>query len=144
MTECLGTDAMIAIGDALSWDVSEGLRHLQTCEECRAQLEALRLTRAAFVDSEPVDAAVLRRISAALSAAADTERKRSRVRRRWGQSAEAFLAGVTALIILVTNRVPIDGIGGAALGFALGATLMVCGGMLVRKMSAFGQGGAHA
>ena len=83
MNHCLSTDAILTIGDALGWDVQDGLRHLQTCEECRAQLEVLRLARDGFVETEPIDAAVLGRIATAVSAAARSEQQRARAGERW-------------------------------------------------------------
>lgn len=132
MTACLNADTMVAIGDALQWEVPEGLRHLEACEECRAQLEVLRLTRAGLFDSEPVDGAVLARISGALSAAADSERRQVRLRERLVQAGEGVLAGITALVVLFSNRVPIHSIGAVAIGFGLGATLMIGGRVLGR------------
>lgn len=142
MSECLGTDAMLAIGDALAWDVSEGLRHLETCGECRAQLEALRLTRVAFVETEPIDPAVVRRISAAVSAAARTEKRRARQHQRWVGAVEPLIAGVTGLIVLVSSGIPIESTAAGLLGFAMGATLIVGGRVLVRSVPQLGS--AHA
>jgi anti-sigma factor RsiW len=134
MSECLGADAMIAIGDALNWDVAEGLRHLETCSECRTRLEGLRLTRLAFVETEPVDPAVVRRISAAVSAAARTERRRARQWQRWVGAIEPLVAGVTGLIILTSSGIPIESTTAGLLGFTLGATLMACGRVVARSV----------
>ena len=138
MSECLGTDALLAIGDALGWDVSAGLRHLETCGECRARLEALRLTRAAFGETEPIDPAVVRRISAAVSAAARTEKSRARQRRRWLGAVEPLMAGVTGLVVVVSSGIPIESIGAGLLAFALGATLVVGGRALARSVPQLG------
>lgn len=138
MTACLNADALVAIGDALQWEVSEGLRHLEACEECRVQLEVLRLTRAGLFDSEPVDAAVLARVSGALNRTASTERRQVRLRERWVQAGEGALAGVTALIVLFSNRVPIDSVGTVAIGFALGSALMMGGRLLARSAASRG------
>jgi anti-sigma factor RsiW len=138
MSECLGTDAMLAIGDALNWDVAGGLRHLETCSDCRAQLEALRLTRSAFIESEPVDPAVVQRISAAVSAAARSEKSQSRQRQRWVGAIEPLVAGVTGLIILTSSGIPIESAPAGLLGFGLGATLTVCGRVLARRVPGLG------
>jgi hypothetical protein len=138
MSECLGTDAMLAIGDALSWDVSEGLRHLETCGECRGRFEALRLTRLAFVETEPVDPAVVRRISAAVSAVARAEKSRTRRRQRWANAVEPLVAGATGLIVLVSSGIPIESAPAGLLGFALGATLIVGGRVLARSVPQLG------
>ena len=142
MSECLDTDAMLAIGDALDWDVSEGLRHLEACNECRTRLEALRLTRLAFLETGPVDPAVVRQISAAVSAAARAERGRRRQRRRWVGAAEPLVAGVTGLTIVVSSGIRIESTAAGLLGFALGATLIVCGRVLARSVP--GLGSAYA
>ena len=134
MSGCLDTDAILAIGDALNWDVAEGLRHLDTCDDCRTQLEVLRLTRLGFSETEPVDAEVLRRISAALGEASRSERSRLGVRERVVHSIEAFMAGVTALIILVSSGIEIESIGAGVLGFVLGAALMMGGRVLISPL----------
>jgi hypothetical protein len=142
MTGCPDTDAILTIGDALNWDVAEGLRHLDSCDECRTQLEVLRLTRVGFSEAEPVDAEVLRRISAALGAAARRERSQVRLRERVTYSIEVFMAGVTALIILVSTGIEIQSIGAGALWFAVGAALMAGGSALARNVPVLGyQGG---
>jgi anti-sigma factor RsiW len=138
MSECLGTDAILAIGDALDWDISEGLRHLETCGECRTRLEALRLTRLAFVETEPVDPALVRRISAAVNAAARTEKNRARQRQRWVGAVEPLVAGLTGLIVLVSSGIQIESTAAGLLGFALGATLIVGGRVLARSVPELG------
>jgi hypothetical protein len=144
MNTCLSTDAILAVGAALEWDVPNGLRHLENCEECRAQLEALRLTRAGFTDSEPVDATVVQRISAAVSSLAREERANAERRARWVMPVEGLLGGVTALIILVSSHVRIDSPGAAVLGFVLGAAMMTSGALIARNARMFQNGGAHA
>jgi hypothetical protein len=141
MTGCLDTDAILAIGDALNWDVAEGLRHLDSCDDCRAQLDILRLTRVGFSETERVDTEVLRRISAALGQAARSERSRVRLRERVVHSIEVIMAGVTALIILVSSGIEIQSIGAGALGFTLGAALMAGGKTLARNLPALGYQG---
>ena len=138
MSECFGADALLAIGGALDWDVAEGLRHLETCGECRTRLEALRLTRLAFAETEPVDPAVARRISAAVSAAARAEKSRARQRQRWAGALEPLVAGVTGLIVLVSSDIRIESAAAGLLGFALGATLIACGRALARSVPELG------
>ena len=144
MNACLSTDAIVAIGAALDWEIADGLRHLQTCDECREQLESLRLTRAGFADTEPVDPEVLQRISAALGTAARTERAQTEHRARWVAPIEGLLGGVAALIVLVSSGVRIDSPGAAALGFVLGAVMMTSGALIARTARVFRNGGAHA
>ena len=138
MSECPSTDAMLAVGDALDWDVPEAVRHLETCDECRTRLEALRLTRLAFVETRAVDPAVLRRISAGIDAAARTEKNRARQRHRWVSVAEPLMAGVTGLIILVSSGIPIVSAPAGLLGFTLGATLILGGRALARSVPTLG------
>jgi hypothetical protein len=137
MSGCLDTDAILTIGHALAWNVEEGLSHLRTCTNCRAQIETLRRTREELLASTPVDPQTLQRISAALHEASrgtfDLARRRKRLRR----VAEACAAGVTALLILVSNGVPIEGPATALVGFSLGAILMVAGTALARRLPTF-------
>jgi hypothetical protein len=136
MKGCPDTDAMVTIADAMNWEVAEGLRHLQTCEECRTRVEALQLTRAAFTEEEPVEAADVQRISAALGAAAHSERARAHAARRWADAIEAVMAGITAVILLVSGGIEIRSISAALLGFALGATFLIVGRVLARQAAA--------
>jgi hypothetical protein len=123
----LDTDALIAIGEALDWDVPGGLRHLESCGDCRAELDALRLSRSALTEREEVPARVVNDITRAVSAAATVERRRVARKRDWIGVAEAVLAGLTALIVVISSGVEIENIAAAALAFALGATLMLLG-----------------
>jgi hypothetical protein len=134
MTECVGTDALLTIGDALEWNVAEGIRHVETCDECRAELEAMRLTRAALRETEALDAAVVDRISTAVGAAARRERSEVRRRHRWIDALEPVVAGIAALIVLTSSGIGIASAATALLGFTLGAVLMVTGRMLARSV----------
>ena len=143
MSDCLDTDAVLTIGHALDWNVAEGLSHLRTCTNCRAQLATLQRTREGLLASTPVDPETLQRISAALHEASHGEFDQARRRTRLPQAAEACAAGVTALLILVSNGVPIEGPATAAVGFALGAILMVAGTALARRLPTFDANAAH-
>ena len=143
MSECLDIDAILAIGHALDWNVEEGLSHLRTCTDCRAQLDTLQRTRAGLLASTPVAAGTLHRISAALHEASRGEIHHSRRRTRLRQAAEAGTAGVAALVILVSNRSPIEGPATAAVAFSLAAILMVIGTALARRLPAFAADGAN-
>ena len=141
MSECLDTDAILEIGHALEWNIEEGLSHLQTCAECRRQLEILQRTREGLLGSTPVGAETLQRVSEALL---DARRAELRQEQRWTplrQAADACAAGVVALLILLSNGVPVDSPGPAAVGFSLGAILMVAGTALVRRLPALGAHG---
>jgi hypothetical protein len=142
MSECLDTDAILTIGHALDWKVDEGLSHLRTCTNCRAQLETLQRTREGLLASTPVDSETLQQISAALHEASRGEFDHAR-RPRLPQAAEACAAGVTALLTLVSNGVPIEGPATAAVGFSLGAILMVAGTALARRLPTFEEDGAN-
>jgi hypothetical protein len=137
MSRCPETDAILTIGDAFGWDVEEGLRHLQTCDDCRARIEVLRLAHAGLAETEPVDVAVLRNVTAAVGAAAARDRQRSRTAGVLAQWAEPVLAGVTALVIVTSSRVPVDGAGSALLAFALGIALLLAGRAIARRVPAF-------
>jgi hypothetical protein len=136
MSDCPDTDAILTIADSLDWDVEENLRHLQTCDDCRARIEVLRLAHAGLAVSEPVEPAVLRSVIAAVGTVAAHERRRVRAANRLAQWAEPVLAGVTALVIATSSRVPIDDLGSAVLAFALGVVLLLAGRAIVRRVPA--------
>ena len=136
MSNCPDADAILTIGDALGWDVEDGLRHLQTCDDCRAQMDALRIAHAGFAESEAVDDAVLRRVTGAIDAVATREAERGQATNVLVQWLEPILAGVTALITVSSSRVPIDSVGAAALAVALGIGLLYAGRMIARRIPA--------
>jgi anti-sigma factor RsiW len=138
MTTCPDTDAIIAIGDALDWNVAEGLRHLQTCDDCREQLEILELTRSAFTQTEAIDPVVTRRVTDALRVAANDEAVRTQRRRRWLAIAEPIAAGVTGLLLLRSGGIQIESVGTAIVGFVLGALAILGGHALARRIPALG------
>jgi predicted anti-sigma-YlaC factor YlaD len=127
MKECPDTDAIVSIADALDWDVAEGLHHLQTCDECRARIEALRSTRTALSETEPVDDAVLARIAGALHTEARAERTRARDAHRWASALETVLAAVAAPTVLVASGIEIGSMTACLLTGALGAAFLASG-----------------
>jgi hypothetical protein len=140
MSECLDADALLDIGRALGWKVEEGVSHLRSCTDCRAQLETLQRAREGLLMSTAVNSETVRRISAALQ-----EASRGEHARRWTQlpqAAEACAGGVAALVILVSNGVPIEGPGVAVVGFSLGAILMAIGTAVAHRLPTFGAYGA--
>jgi hypothetical protein len=143
MKDCLSTDAIVAIGQALDWNVMEGLHHLHSCEECGAQLETLKLAHSVFLEAETVGSDVLQRVTAAVSVAAAKEQRQAQRPERRALWWEAILAGVTALIVLVSSGVTIESPAAVALGFTLGPVFLVSGRWLVRGWQAFRQGGVH-
>lgn len=127
MRGCPDTDAAVAIGAALGWDVANGLHHLQTCTVCRARMDLLQRTRSALAETAAVDAATLARISAALHAEADRERARQQAGALWVSTLEAVLAGVAAPVVLITSGMPIPGAAALLLTSGLGAALLLAG-----------------
>ena len=123
MTDCLSPDAMVAVGQAVDWNVPDAWRHLERCSECQARVEALRLARAGLMEETAIDPDVLRQVTTAVGAAAASVQ----ARQGWFHAVEAALAGVAAVLVLISSGVQVDGPGTAALGFALGATLMAAG-----------------
>ncbi|HUF27860.1 MAG TPA: hypothetical protein VMM18_12870 [Gemmatimonadaceae bacterium] len=136
MIECLDSDKLLTIGQALDWDVESGLRHLEHCDECRARLEGLRLTREALVETEDVEPEAIRRISAALSDAARIEKRDTGEPSRWASAIEPLVAGVTALVVLTSSGIRIASLAAGVLAFALGATLLLGGRKLARRVPA--------
>jgi predicted anti-sigma-YlaC factor YlaD len=127
MKECPDTDAIVTIADALEWDVVEGLRHLQTCDDCRARLDTLQVARAALSETQPVDAALLARVAHAVSVEAQDERERTRRTERRASALEALLAGVAAPVVLISSGFEIGSVAAGLLTCALGATLLIYG-----------------
>jgi hypothetical protein len=138
MNGCLDADALLAIGHALDWNVEERLSHLRTCADCRAQLETLQRVRDALQASTPVDPDAVRRITAALREAGSEERHRARQRSGLRQIAEACAAGVTAVLVIVSNGISIESPATAVAGFLLGALLIMTGTALANRLPTFG------
>jgi anti-sigma factor RsiW len=62
MTDCLDSDILTAVGQALDWDVDEPLDHLGTCQSCRATLATLAATRNTLARQVAVDPKLVDRI----------------------------------------------------------------------------------
>ena len=62
MTDCVDSDTLTAVGQALDWDVDEPLDHLGTCQSCRATLATLAATRQALANEEVVAPELVDRI----------------------------------------------------------------------------------
>jgi hypothetical protein len=136
MSQCPEVDALLAVGDAFAWDVERGLRHLQSCDECRTQLDVLRQARAGFAESEAVDPVVLQRIAARVGDAAREEQMRAASSEQLVRVAEAVLAGVATLAVIASNRIPVDSAATGLLAFTIGALLMAGGSALARTAMA--------
>lgn len=131
MRHCPGTNDLITIAEALEWKVAEGLEHLQGCEDCRAQLATLQGARAALVDTEPIDAATVERLASALRAEAERERARAQFAHRWMNATEVVLAGMTAVVVLVSSGIRIGSVVTLLFSFAIGGTLLALGRFLL-------------
>jgi anti-sigma factor RsiW len=144
MIPCLDDEALLGIGHALEWGIGEGLSHLQTCAQCRTQLEMLQRIREEMLASESLDPAALHEITAAVRQAGREERFAARRRAPLWQAGEAFAAGVTGLIAVNSSGVPIEGPTVAAVAFSLAAILMIAGSTLARRLSTLRPIGASA
>jgi hypothetical protein len=144
MRDCPETDAIVVIGKALDWKILEGIRHLETCEECREQIEALQLARTAFAPTEVVDPAVTKRVAAILGAAARNDRARAEHRKRWISFVEPIAAGITALLLLRSSGIHVESVTAAAIGFVLGALAITGGRALAQRVPALGLADAGA
>ncbi len=66
MTDCLDSDTLTAVGQALDWNVKERLDHLGACSSCRASLATLATTRHALAKQEAVAPELVDRIMTTL------------------------------------------------------------------------------
>ena len=127
MKACPDIDAMVTIADALHWDVDEGLRHLQTCADCRARVHVLAATHAALSEEEHVDDVTLAQITSALSSASRSEQSAERRTERRLSVVEAILAAVAAPVALVSGGASADSVPALAIAAMLAATLLAIG-----------------
>ena len=127
MKECLDTDAIVTVAAALDWDVAEGLRHLNTCDDCHARIDTLRVTHAVLSEVNAVPDAALARVADALRAEAREERGRARRADRWAGALEAALAAVGAPLVLASSGIEIGSTAVGLVAAALGAALLLYG-----------------
>ena len=66
MTDCVDSDTLTAVGQALDWNFDETLDHLGACPSCRASLATLAATRHALYKEELVAPELVDRIMTAL------------------------------------------------------------------------------
>lgn len=78
MTDCLDSDALLALQEALEWDGTAGMTHLARCADCRGVLAELELLHSAVAPLEP-DQAFVSRITASLACAHAAEREPAQV-----------------------------------------------------------------
>lgn len=90
--DCLDTDSLASVGEALAWRVPERLDHLAACGTCRGELLALAGLRAELLDVPRADALGV----APAPEAAPWTRARSTAPLRPGSTAPTRLAGVLA------------------------------------------------
>src|SRR5574341_153275 len=125
MSECPDTDTMVTIGEALNWRIADGIQHLQSCVDCRARIEALGITRARLMETEPVADPAAAKISALLHAELRREQICAQAGRRWAKLIEPFMAGISAVVIMGSSGIAIRSMLTVAVSFALGALLLV-------------------
>jgi predicted anti-sigma-YlaC factor YlaD len=127
MRQCPDTDTIVTIGSALHWHVADGLRHLQSCSECREQIELLAATHTAFTAEAPVADATLARIEAAIVAERGNEHAAARTTQRRVSMAETVLAAIAAPVALVSGGVRVDSPAVLGIAAVMGAVLLVIG-----------------
>lgn len=127
MKECLDTDAIVTVAAALDWDVAESLRHLNTCDDCRARIDTLRVTHAAMSEVSPVPDDALARVGDALRAEAREERAHGRRADRWASALEAAFACVGAPLVLASSGIEIGSTAVGLVAAAFGAALLLGG-----------------
>ena len=136
MNEHFDSDTLATIGAAVRWDTAGGLRHLSECDDCRAQLEQMRLVRVSFLEQEEINPAALERVVWAVGAQARTERERTMRRAGWMGVVEPFVAGIAGLVVLASSGMRPASVGAAVLVILLGAALMAAGQHLARAVPA--------
>lgn len=72
MTDCLDTDTLAAVGQALDWNVDQRLDHLVGCPSCRELLTTLAAARHALAQEEVVDPELVDSIMASFPSRSDT------------------------------------------------------------------------
>jgi hypothetical protein len=135
MNECPDTDTVVTIGNSLNWKVADGMRHLQTCDECRTQIKILETMHSAFTEIEEVDETVYNRIDKYLHSEARNERKWIRMTQRRVNKLETVMAGITALVVLASSGITPGSILIWVTGFFLGAAMVAVGKILFRGIS---------
>ena len=123
MNDCMGTDALASIAAALEWKLDAGLEHLRTCAECRTRLAVMVSIHQAVALEIDVPEKTLTSIGQAIKRESDLERGRSRNIEVFVKGAEALLAGVTAVVAVISARVDLGGsVLPLAVAFAIGSS----------------------
>lgn len=125
MRECIGIDELVGISRAVEDDIDATLRHLETCRDCREQLEDLHVARAAITETVLLSDAALERVAAAVRDEALRERTRVQAARPWANVLEALLAAATAVALLIWSGIRIAPAATVLLATAAAAAVLV-------------------
>jgi hypothetical protein len=99
MKSCLDLDTLTSVGQALDWDVVQ-LDHVHGCDECRAQLEVLKTTRALLTEEESVRPGFADGVMAAIAHRTHHEQRA----KAWIAWLNPALAGMTAVVVAWAAR----------------------------------------
>lgn len=130
MSDCLETNSLLTIAEALDWQTSAKLNHLQTCANCRAALDMLQRLREELHADDVVPPAVIQQTQMALQQAAG--------RTHMWTVLEPGIAGLTAVLILRSSGIQVDSPLVAAVGFVMGAALAIAAAIWGSESSASG------
>jgi hypothetical protein len=127
MKLCPEADALVTIGGALEWDVDHGLRHLQSCADCRDRMQLLQSVHTAFAPEETLDEVTIARLEAAVQGAAHAEHAATQRTRRRVHVVEVLLAAVAAPVALLSSGIPIGSNAAVLATAAMGAAFVAFG-----------------
>jgi hypothetical protein len=99
MKSCLDIDTLTSLGQALDWDMTQ-LDHVHGCEECHAQLEELKTTRALLAEEESVRPDFADGVMAAIAQRTNHEQRA----KAWIAWVNPVLAGMTAVVVAWVAR----------------------------------------
>lgn len=116
MNSCLHEDSLLTIGQALEWEVDEGLRHLHDCERCKKMLEDLSGLNRLLKGQEPIDPKIMDRVTGALEREMAAEKMANQplaspVAERWIR----FLASATIAFVIMMVAAALRGEGATAI-----------------------------
>ncbi len=98
MSNCLDTDTLVSIGEAIGWDTEDTLRHIETCQECHEELRRLAKLHGVLNDQLQPMPGFTERVLGGLRAPDPTPRSH----RRWSfvGAFNGLLAGMTAFFAI--------------------------------------------